>query len=62
MTNLLSQQYKSGLHQKTPLKPPKNGNSLSEITITEEDMKEVIDNMTIMSAPGPDRITAAIYK
>ena len=45
-----------------PLKPPENGNSLSEITITEEDIKEAIDNMTVTSVPAPYGITTSIYK
>ena len=46
----------------TRLKPPKNGNSLSKITITDKDIKEVIDDMAIVPAPGPDGITASISK
>ena len=44
------------------LKPPQNGNSFSEITITDKGIKEVIDDMTIASALGPDRIMGSIYK
>ena len=67
MANILTQQYKSVFT--TPkdipdvlLKQPKNGNSLSEITISDKDIKEAINNMAIMSALGPDGITASIYK
>ena len=45
----------SSPHQKTPvvsLKPlPKNANSLSEITITDKDIKEAIDDMVITLVP-----------
>ena len=37
------------------LKPAKNGNSPSEITITDKDIKEAIDDMVITSTPGPRR-------
>ena len=67
MANILSQKYKSVFT--TPkdipdvsLKPPQNGKSLSEITITDKDINEAIDDMAITSAPGPERITASIYK
>ena len=67
MANILTQQYKSVFT--TPkyipdvlLKQSKNGNSLSEITISDKDIKEAINNMAIMSALGPDGITASIYK
>ena len=60
MTNILTDQYKSVFT--TPkdirvvsLKPTKNGNSLSEITITDKDIKEAIDDMVIASTPGPRR-------
>ena len=67
MAIILTQQYKSffttpkGIPSE-PLKLPKNGNSLSEIAITEEDMKEAIDNMTITSALAHYSITISIYK
>ena len=44
------------------LKPPQNGNSLSEITITYKDIKKVIDDMAMTPAPGLEGITASIYK
>ena len=60
MTNIVTEQYKSVLT--TPkdipdisLKPAKNGNSLSEITIIDKDIKEAIDDMAITSAPGSRR-------
>ena len=67
MTKILTDQYKSVFT--TPkdipvvsLKPAKNGNSLSEITILDKDIKEAIDEIAIASAPGPDGITARICK
>ena len=60
MTKILTDQYKSVFT--TPkdipvvsLKPAKNGNSLSEIAITDKDIKEAIDDMVIMSTPGRRR-------
>ena len=44
------------------LKQPQNRNSHSEVTVTDKDIKEVIENMAKTSVPGPDRITASIYK
>ena len=65
MANILSQQYKSVFT--TPkdipdvsLKPLQNENSLSEITITDKDIKEAIDDLAKTSAPGPDGITVSI--
>ena len=58
MANILSQQYKSvfTIPKDIPdvsLKPPQNGNRLSEITFADKNIKEAIDDMTITSAPGP---------
>ena len=36
--------------------------SLSEITVSDKDIKEAIDEITIASAPGTDGITASICK
>ena len=60
MTNILTDQYKSVFTtpkdiQVVSLKPAKNGNSLSEITITDKDIKEAIDDMVITSTPGHRR-------
>ena len=67
MANILRQQNKSvfitpkGIPD-VSLKPPQNGNSRSEISVTDKDIKEAIDDMAITSAPGPDGITTTIYK
>ena len=56
----------SSPHQKTPdvsLQPlPKNANSLSEITITDKEIKKAIDDMVITLAPWADGFTGSIYK
>ena len=44
------------------MKPPKIGNRLSEIKMTDKDVKEAIDDMAITSAPGPGGITAILKK
>ena len=65
MANTLNQQYKSVFTTPSEatditLNISQNGNSLSEISITEEDIKEAIDDISLTSAPGPDGITAGI--
>ena len=67
MANMLNQQYKPlfTTPKRLPdvsIKPAQNGNSLSEITTTDKDIKGAIDDLAITSAPGPDGITASIYK
>ena len=67
MASILSQQYKSIFTTlkdipDASLKPPQNESSLSEIIITNKDIKEAMDDMTITLAPGSDRITASICK
>lgn len=67
VVNTITQQYKSiyTSPKDTPdisLKPPRNGNSLSEIIITNKDINEAIADMAITSAPGRDDTRACIYK
>ena len=67
MVNVLSQQYKLVFTIPKDIpdvssEPPQNRNSISKITITDKDIKEAIDDITITSAPGPDGITTSIYK
>ena len=67
MVNVLSQQYKIVFTIPKDIpdvssKPPQNRNSISKIIVTDKDIKEVIDDITITSAPGPDGITSSIFK
>ena len=54
--------HHSKRHTRRIIKTTTKWNSLPKITITDNDIKEAIVDMTIMSALGPDGITASIIK